>query len=290
MNDLKTIFIVDDNDVNLLSAEEALSDDYRVFTLPSAESMFEFLEKVIPDVILLDIEMPVINGFEALVKLKDNPRFSDISVMFLTSRKDVGAEVRGFELGAIDFIHKPFTKPILIHRIKTHLHIDAIIHEQTKSLHKLKNCIVSALARVIEDRDDLTGRHIERTTMYIEILLKEMLKSGVYADEIKKWDLDSVILSSRLHDVGKVAISDLLLNKPGRLTIEEFAQMKKHTVFGYKILEKIKEVRPSSALTALLHHEKINGKGYPLGLKSDKIHIYGKTFMAADKTFIQGFK
>jgi len=285
---VKTIFIVDDNDVNLLSAEDALSDYYRVFTLPSAADMFDFLENIKPDLILLDIEMPVMNGFEALQKLKDDNRFADIFVMFLTSRKDTTAEVRGFELGAVDFIHKPFTRPILLNRIKTHLEIEAVINEQTSELRALRNSTVSALARVVENRDVFTGNHIERTTMFMEILLKAMLKFGVYSDTINQWDLDAVILASRLHDVGKVTISDLILNKPGKLTVEEFENMKKHTIEGERIVDEIivesgyQGLLHHAKLFAGYHHERFDGSGYPYGKEGEGIPLQGRLMAIVD--------
>jgi putative two-component system response regulator len=117
----KTIFVVDDTDTNLLVAKEALKEQYRVMTLPSAAKMFALIEKITPDIILLDIEMPEIDGFEALHHLKNNKAFTDIPVIFLTSTTDATVETRGFQLGAIDFITKPFSAPVLIDRIKTHL-------------------------------------------------------------------------------------------------------------------------------------------------------------------------
>ena len=285
---MKTIFIVDDNDVNLLSAEEALANEYRVFTLPSAADMFIFLEKVKPDLILLDIEMPVMNGFEALQKLKDDRRFADIFVIFLTSRTDINAEVRGFELGAVDFIHKPFTRPILVNRIRTHLEIEAIINEQTSELKILRNSTVSALARVVENRDAFTGGHIERTTMFMEILLKAMLKNDVYSDIISQWDLEAVILASRLHDVGKVTVSDLILNKPGKLTAEEFEDMKKHTVEGERIVDEIivesgyQSLLHHAKLFAGYHHERYDGTGYPHGATGGSIPLQGRLMAIID--------
>jgi len=285
---MKTIFIVDDNDVNLLSAEDALSDIYRVYTLPSALDMFNFLEHIKPDMILLDIEMPVMNGFEALEKLKSDKRFADIFVIFLTSRKDTTAEVRGFELGAVDFIHKPFTKPILLNRIKTQLEIEAIISEQTRELRTVRNSTVSALARVVENRDEFTGNHIERTTMFMEIMLKAMLRLDVYADEINQWDLDAVILASRLHDVGKVTVSDLILNKPGKLTVEEFENMKKHAVEGERIVDEIilesgyHGLLHHAKLFAGCHHERYDGTGYPYGKKGDSIPLQGRLMAIVD--------
>ena len=120
----KTIFVVDDNDTNLAMAKDALKDQYRVMTLPSAVKMFTLIEKVRPDLILLDIEMPEMDGFEALQRLKSADGFADIPVVFLTSMKDAGVEARGFEMGAIDFIDKPFSAPVLVQRIQTLLGVD----------------------------------------------------------------------------------------------------------------------------------------------------------------------
>jgi len=285
---MKTIFVVDDNDVNLLSAENALSDYYRVFTLPSAQSMFEFLEQIKPNLILLDIEMPGMNGFEALQKLKSDSRFADISVIFLTSRKDTTAEVRGFELGAVDFIHKPFTKPVMLRRINNQLELEAVINEQTSELKALRNSTVAALARVVENRDHFTGGHIERTTMFLEILLKAMKEREVYSDIINDWDLDAVVLASRLHDVGKVTISDLILNKPGKLSKEEFEDMKKHTVEGERIVEEIINESGSQGLLqhaklfAGYHHERFDGTGYPHGKKGGNIPLQGRLMAIVD--------
>ena len=127
---MKTVFIVDDSDSNLLLAEEALSGEYRVFTLQSAEVMFGLLENVTPDLILLDIEMPGTNGFDALRQLKSNEATSDLPVIFVTGRDDVSAEIHGFEMGIADFIRKPFSKPLLRARIKAYFDIVASVRRQ----------------------------------------------------------------------------------------------------------------------------------------------------------------
>ena len=121
---MKTIFVVDDNKMNLLAARETLSEHYDVFTLASAVMMFELLEDILPDLILLDVVMPEVDGFEALSKLKADARYADIPVIFLTSKSDEATEARGFELGVVDFISKPFSKPVLLNQIKTHLDIE----------------------------------------------------------------------------------------------------------------------------------------------------------------------
>ena len=332
---MRTIFIIDDNDVNLITASNALSKQYRVFTLPSAADMFELLENIIPDLILLDIMMPEINGFEAMKMLKDNVLYMDIPVIFLSSRNDSATESHGFEMGAIDFISKPFSEPVLLNRLKTHLNIEALIRErteqlqqQTEKLHlqteklqqrteklqKLQNSLVFTLANMVESRDRQTGRHIERTTKFVELLLEAMLERGMHTEELEKWNLDSVVSSARLHDIseivvtdgteeqnwesvvssarlhdiGKIAVTDLVLNKPGSLTREEFEVMKLHASEGEKIIDSIiaesgnEAFLQSAKLFAGYHHEWWDGTGYPRGLKGNDIPLLGRIMALAD--------
>ncbi|MCL2440234.1 MAG: response regulator [Treponema sp.] len=288
MDNLKTIFVVDDNNVNLLSADKALSDYYRVFTMPSASNMFELLEEITPDLILLDIMMPEMDGFEALKLLKSNNKLYSIPVIFLTSRNDTSTESLGFEKGAIDFISKPFSKPVLLNRIKTHMEIENIIRERTESLNKLKNSIVFVLANMVENRDKMTGSHIERTTTYIELLIKTMLKRRIYIDEIGQWDCDVAVASARLHDIGKISIADVILNKPEKLTPEEFEIIKTHAGEGERIIDGIiaesgdKAFLQYAKLFAGYHHEKWDGTGYPYGLKGTDIPLQGRIMALAD--------
>ena len=318
---MKTIFIVDDVDVNLATAAKVLSKQYRAFTLPSASHMFKLLKNVTPDLILLDIAMPEMNGFEAIQLLKGDARYSEIPVIFLTSWNDAATEAHGFELGALDFISKPFSEPVLLNRIRTHLEIEELIHERTtmllqrtETLQKLQNGMVSILANMVENRDKYTGRHIERTTKYMKILLNAMLERGVYSDEISHWsleevvssarlhdigklivedeadpyNLESVISSTRLHDIGKIIISDLILNKPGKLTPEEYELMKAHAIEGEKIIDSIivessnEAFLQNAKLFAGCHHERWDGTGYPRGLKGTDIPLQGRIMAVVD--------
>jgi len=287
---MDTIFVVDDVDVNLAKAEQALEDSYRVLTLPSAINMFELLEKITPDLILLDIEMPKMDGFTAMTKLKENPKTENIPVMFLTVSNDAAIEARGIELGAVDFVIKPFSALVLRNRIAHHLHINELIKERTKKVEHLQNGIVSVLANMVESRNEITGRHIEFTSMYVKILIEAMLEKGVYADEMRDWGLDVLVSSSRMHDIGKITIPDLILNKPGKFTDEEFASMKKHVSAGEQIIDKIAAQTNmtddaflrSAKLAAGHHHEKWNGTGYPRGLKEEDISLQGRIIAVAD--------
>jgi putative two-component system response regulator len=228
------------------------------------------------------------DGFAAMQRLKAHDAYVGIPVIFLTSVTTPAIEARGFELGAVDFIAKPFSVPVLLNRIKTHLHIDAIIREQTMQLKRLQNGIVHVLADIIENRDRDTGGHIGRTTVHIRALIDAMLARGVYADEMLDWDVDLVVSSARLHDVGKITISDFILNKPGPLTEAEFATMKTHAAEGERIIEQIiyqtgeAEFLRNAKLFAGYHHEQWDGRGYPHGLKELEIPLQGRVMAIVD--------
>ena len=291
----QTIFIVDDKDINLKMAKDALNELYRVMTMPSAAKMFNLLEKIKPDLILLDIEMPEMDGFEALKILKENGKYADIPIIFLTATTDAKAEVLGFEMGVIDFITKPFSAPVLINRIKTHLNIDGLIRERTKELYektiqlkKIHNGTVFVVADIIEKRDEVTGSHIERTITYLNMLLDAMEERDIYRHDIQEIDTDIVFSSASLHDVGKIAISDTILNKPGKLTEEEFEIMKEHCVIGENVIDQI--IERTEDVPALRyakksvsgHHERWDGRGYPKGLKESEIPIIARLVSVVD--------
>jgi len=285
---MKTVFVVDDSDTNLSMAEAVLEDNYRVMTMPSADKMFNLLNKIIPDLILLDIEMPDMDGFEALKKLKAETAWMEIPVIFLTGRNNAEVEAHGFELGAVDFITKPFSAPVLLNRLKTHLEIDEIIHERTEKLHALQNSIVAVLADMVETRDKGTGGHIERTSVYIDILIKEMKEKGVYAEEISGWDIEKIVSSARMHDLGKISITDTIINKPGKLTDDEYEAMKNHAREGERIIDEIisrtgeGDFLLNAKLFAGTHHERWDGKGYPRGLKGTDIPLQGRIMAIVD--------
>ena len=285
---MKTIFVVDDNNVNLLAADEALSPHYRVFTLPSASSMFEILEDIIPDMILLDILMPEIDGFEALKLLKANNKWALIPVIFLTSRNDASTESIGLDLGAVDFISKPFSRPVLLNRIKVHLNIEDIILERTTRMKKLKNGIVHVLSSIVENRDKMTTRHLDHLTKYVKLFLEKMLECKVYYDEISLWDPEMLVSSARMHDIGKIIVTDIILNKPGKLTTDEFDTIKTHSQAGEKIINNIIEKAGDDIFLqhakkfAAYHQERWDGTGYPYQLKGTEIPLQGRIMAIAD--------
>ena len=285
---MKTIFIVDDNDTNLMAAKTALDGTYKTFALPSAEKMFKLLEKITPDLILLDVDMPAIDGFQTMSILKADEKLKPIPVIFLTAKNDVEFEIHGFEMGALDFINKPFSAPVLIRRIETHVEMDRLIKESQQAVRDIHNATISVIADLVESRDKVTGSHIERTQAYLEILLKALIRAGVYKEEISNWDKNLLLPSAQLHDVGKIKVSDLILNKPGKLTEEEFKLIKQHCTDGEKIIDEIiGKTKDDGFLRhakkfAGYHHEKWNGTGYPRGLKEDEIPLEGRIMAIAD--------
>ena len=285
---MKTVFVVDDSDVNLVKAKRALEEHYRIRTMSSAQKMLTLVSKIVPDLILLDIEMPEMDGFAAINKLKENEKTANIPVMFLTASTDDEIEAKGLEYGAVDFVTKPFSTPTLLNRIAHHLHIDELLKKRTERLERLQDGILEVVVDMVESRDKVTGGHIERTSRYIRILMEAMRKNGLYSDEMENWELDTVVSSARLHDVGKVSVSDVILNKPGRLTPDEYEEIKKHAPEGEHIVERIiaktgtESFLHHAKMFAGHHHEKWDGTGYPRGLKGEGIPLEGRIMAIAD--------
>jgi putative two-component system response regulator len=302
VNDRKAILLVDDNATNLTAGKNMLKDAYKVYPVPSAEIMFDLLENVEADLILLDVEMPDMNGFEALKKLKDDKRYADIPVVFLTMKTDEGSELEGLSLGAIDYVTKPFCAPLLLKRISNHLdsqmqkrelkilneNLEELVAQKTTEILDLQNAVLSTVADLVEFRDDITGGHVFRTQQYLELLVREMKNRGLYQDETEKWDMRYLLPSAQLHDVGKINISDAILNKPGKLTKEEFEIMKTHSELGVRAIKHIEAKAPNhdflrhARLIAGSHHEKWDGSGYPAGLSGQDIPLEGRLMAIAD--------
>ena len=308
-NEKKLIILVDDNPANLRIGKNVLSEKFAVATAPSAEKMFGLLENNIPAMILLDVDMPEMNGYEAIKILKSKPQTQEIPVIFVTGRTESNDELEGLSLGAIDYITKPFQPSLLLKRIEVHLLVEAqknklekqaeelqyfndnlqkLVEEKTENVINLQNALLKTMAELVECRDDITGGHIERTQKGIKILLVEIEKDGLYREEAKDWNVDLLLQSSQLHDVGKISIDDSILKKPGKLTDEEFEAMKKHASFGEKIIEKIEMLAKENdfldyaKIFAASHHEKWDGTGYPKGLKGDDIPLLGRIMSIAD--------
>ncbi|MDR1732783.1 MAG: response regulator [Synergistaceae bacterium] len=301
-NERKTVVLVDDNITNLNTGKAILKEKYKVFPVQSGPDLFELLEKVSPDLILLDIEMPGMDGYTAIRKLKADDDLKSIPVIFLTALSDPGSELEGLDLGAVDYISKPFSAPLLLKRLENHLTmaeqrktlesynellVETVV-KRTGQVDELQNAILNTVAELVEARDSVTGGHINRTQQYLTLLVDKILDEGLYRDATSKWNMEYLIPSAQLHDVGKIAISDTILNKPGRLTPEEFAIMKKHVDYGEAAIDAImkntrkKEFLGHARVFAATHHEKWDGSGYPRGLKGDDIPLEGRLMAIAD--------
>jgi putative two-component system response regulator len=298
----KRAILVDDNPLNLKVARNTLMGKYDVFTVPSAEKLFELLEKTLADIILLDVMMPGMNGYDAIKVLKTNPRTANIPVIFLTSKADSHSELEGFIYGAVDYISKPFAPQVLLKRIDVHVLVESqkkeleyvnqnlqkLVEEKTEEIQELQSAILKTMSNLVECRDDVTGAHIERSEHFLSLLTEEMIRQEVYCDEVKDWDLKLFLKSAQLHDVGKIAIRDDILLKPATLTAEEFDEMKKHTLFGEKVIEKIQEGAKESVflthakIMAGTHHEKWDGSGYPRGVAGNDIPLQGRLLAIVD--------
>jgi len=263
------------------------------------------LKKTLPDMIILDIEMPEMSGFEAIELLKADDVYKEIPVIFITVRGDVLSEAKGLELGAVDYISKPFDASLLVKRIEIHATIQSqkaelmqynenlteLVEQKTKAITSLQDSIISSIAELVECRDYTAGGHIERTQNYLKIFIDELRRSGLYSDELGEWGDASgelVAQSSRLHDLGKIAIMDTILSKPGKLTEEEFEAVKVHAEFGADIIDKFHGPTDDSGflhhakIFAGSHHEKWDGTGYPKGLKGTDIPLQGRLMAIAD--------
>jgi putative two-component system response regulator len=298
----KKIMLVDDNLANLTAGKTMLKEHYEVFAIPSAAKLFDFLSHVTPDLILLDIEMPDMNGYDAIKQLKGDKRYADIPVIFVTAKTDEGSELEGLALGAIDYVTKPFSAPLLLKRIENHVlmaqqkrdllefndNLQLAVFNKTSQVMELQNAVLSTVAEMVEFRDEYTGGHVDRTQRYLKLLVDRMIESGVYENETREWDLAFLLPSAQLHDVGKISISDTILNKPGKLTDEEFEIMKKHPSLGVNAIKRIEENASEhdflnhAEIFAGSHHEKWDGSGYPNKLKGNDIPLQGRLMAIAD--------
>ena len=264
------ILIVDDEPANLKVLRQVLQDSYRLSFARSGEAALELLDKEDIDLILLDIMMPDMTGFEVCEKVKGNSDTARIPVIFVTALKDTIDEETGFKLGAVDYITKPIVPAIVRARVKTHLSL-----VQADALRETQIDLIQRLGRAAEYKDNETGMHVQRMSRYSYVLA---VAAGI--DEMAAHEL---LLAAQMHDLGKIAIPDNILLKPGRLDEGEFKQMKAHAQIGADILS-----NPRSQLVALArsiaitHHEKWDGSGYPNGLKGYDIPLEGRIAAIAD--------
>ncbi len=276
------VIIVDDDETNLKMAGHILSKaGMRVTAMRSGEALLKYVEeKEIPDLILLDIKMPGLDGFETLSKLRQVERAKNIPVIFLTADEKDQTEAKGLLAGAMDFIKKPFVPEILTIRVRHMIDLDRLqknlaeeVEKKTKENERLFLHVVSSLASAIDAKDTYTNGHSSRVAEYSREIARQ------YGYEEKQ--LDEIYMMGLLHDVGKIGIPDAVINKPAKLTEDEYEIIKTHPVLGAKILGKIKEM-PSLQMGARWHHERYDGKGYPDQLSGKDIPEGARIIAVAD--------
>ncbi len=290
-----TILAIDDTDVNLELITAILNDEHRVLTASDGERGLALAQTMRPDVILLDVMMPGMSGYEVCQQLKTHPDTNMIPVIFITALSSEMNETQGFELGAVDYITKPFKSAIVRNRIRTHLelkrhrdHLEELVRERTQELALTQEVVFESLATLAEYRDPETGGHIHRTQRYIRVLAGELRKKHRFQAFLTEETVDLLYKSAPLHDIGKVGVPDRILLKNGKLTAEEFEEMKRHTLYGRDaILTAERKMGSSSFLRiaadiAYSHHEKWDGSGYPEALKGDEIPIAGRLMAIVD--------
>ncbi|MDL2268291.1 response regulator [Desulfovibrio sp. OttesenSCG-928-G15] len=282
------ILIVDDSLPNLQHVKGLLADSHTVLLAKSGEQALTIASRQYPDSILLDIDMPQMDGFETLRRLRSNAALASIPVIFLTANHDAETEIRGLRAGAQDFIAKPFEKSILIHRLDLHLRLSAYRNQLQETVRNVEDSIAVNLAELIECRDENTGGHVQRTGDYFALLGKALIDRSLFPDELDAYILGLMARAAPLHDIGKIGVSDVVLLKPGKLTDEEFATIKKHPTIGAEILGAMAGRLPSqlylryAKLIALSHHERYDGKGYPHGVAGENIPLCARIMAIVD--------
>ncbi len=276
------IIVVDDDPIILKRAWNTLTDaGMKVVVLKSGSALLEYMNNnPSPDLILMDINMPEMDGFETMKELKKSDAAKDTPVIFLTGNEDESIETTGLSLGAMDFIRKPFVSSVLVLRVKHAVELvrlqkdlESAVNEKTKENERLFVQVVACLADAIDAKDTYTNGHSGRVARYS----REIARKYGYDEN----NLDEIYIMGLLHDVGKIGVPDEVINKPGRLTDEEFQCIKKHPSIGGKILGNIREM-PQLAAGAKWHHERYDGRGYPEGLAGDDIPEEARIIAVAD--------
>ncbi|SDK35843.1 putative two-component system response regulator [Maridesulfovibrio ferrireducens] len=278
----QTVLVVDDASNNIAIFSNILSPKYRVKAAKNGSKALQIAFETIPDIILLDIMMPEMDGYEVCRKLKQDPRTRNIPIIFVTAMVNVEDEAHGFEIGAVDYITKPVSPPIVLARVKTHLQLydqnrslEEKVRRRTTELDNSRREIIRRLGRAAEYKDNETGMHVIRMSYYSHIIAK-----GIGMNEV---ETDLILNATPMHDIGKIGIPDIILLKAGKLDEHERKIIQKHCEFGAEIIGKHDNPLLQMAYSvALTHHEKWNGKGYPHGLKGEDIPLEGRIVAIAD--------
>jgi cyclic di-GMP phosphodiesterase len=300
----QTILVIDDTPDNIALMTELLEGRYRVKVANGGQRGLNVAEQVpCPDLILLDVMMPDIDGYAVCKKLKSEASTRDVPIIFLTALADHADEELGLQLGAVDYITKPFNPAIVLARINTHLqlkassdflrdkneYLKAEVERRTVELQCVQDVTILTLASLAETRDNETGHHIRRTQHYVRLLAQDLRKNERYAAELDDDTIELLFKSAPLHDIGKVGIPDRILLKPGKLTPEEFEVMKTHTTLGRDAIAMAEtqlgvpvEFLRYAKEIAYSHQEKWDGSGYPEGTSGEAIPLSARLMAVAD--------
>lgn len=299
-----TILVVDDTPDNLMLMTDLLQDRYRVKAANSGEKALRVLQGgLLPDLILLDVMMPGLSGHEVAGQLKHDPRTCDIPIIFLTALAAIEDEIHGLELGAVDYITKPISPPLVLARVDTQLKIKAAadflrdqndylekeVERRTREVMAIQDVTIQAMASLAETRDNETGNHIRRTQHYVKVLAERLRDHPRFRHFLNDETIRLLFKSAPLHDIGKIGIPDHILLKPGRFTAEEFEIMKTHTTLGRDAIQRAEDqlgievdFLSLAKEIAYSHQEKWDGSGYPQGLAADDIPISARLMAVAD--------
>lgn len=300
--EMAKILVVDDTEFNIDVVVNALDDLYDVRVAMRGIDALALIEADLPDLILLDISMPEMDGFEVCQRIKTIPNAQGIPVIFVSANSHLESKMRAFELGGVDYIVKPFDIKEIQSRIKTQLELKfsrellsnenhnlaKMVRMKTTEVMQMRSAIIQTLASLAETRDDDTGRHILRTQHYVKIMLDYMLQNGIYAELLSAELAETIVLATPLHDIGKIGIPDAILLKPGKLTADEFEIMKRHTLLGRNAMEVARITTDNHAFFDIAkditysHHEHWDGTGYPEGLSGSQIPLAARLVALAD--------
>ncbi len=277
-----SVLIVDDIPENIDILRGVLDETYELKAATSGEVAVRIAQQALPDLILLDIMMPDMDGFRVCGLLKEDPRTSKIPIIFVTALDDQVDESKGFDLGAVDYIAKPVNPDIVRARVKTHLalydqnrNLEELVRNRTIELHETRLEIIRHLGRAAEYKDNETGLHVIRMSKYCQLIA---MKSGLSDTEA-----ELIMNAAPMHDVGKIGIPDVILMKKGPLSDEEWIIMRKHPEIGIRIIgEHSSDLLRMARLAALTHHEKFDGTGYPVGLSGEDIPLVGRVTAIGD--------
>ncbi len=305
-NSQQTILITDDNPENIFFLGEILKNEYNIKAATNGDEALRIIwGKNPPNLVLMDVVMPEMDGLEVCRRLKSRGTSKNIPVIFVTALNESLDETKGFEVGGADYITKPFQPSTVLARVKTHLAmydqnriLEEKVVERTQSLVKrtqdlsdTQDVTIYAMATLAEYRDNETGTHILRTQRYVKVLASYLMGQDKYRDTLNPEAVELMYKSAPMHDIGKVGVPDNILLKPGRLTHDEFEEMKKHTTYGLEVIVKAERnlgVDPKTSFLrfareiAYTHQEKWDGSGYPEGLKGETIPLSGRIMAVAD--------